>query len=97
MIKVLVSAGLVSILSLIIFFYWAMTPCDMNREYSMSRVLKHLSSVGLDSKYLKEDRIHDEACVLAYIYKSESENIHFKVIEGHKVTWWDVNERGPLY
>jgi hypothetical protein len=40
--------------------YKITTLCTTDREHLMKRILEHLEREGLDPKYLREDRIHDE-------------------------------------
>ncbi|WNC71488.1 hypothetical protein RGQ13_15355 [Thalassotalea psychrophila] len=68
--------------------------CSIDRKPVVKKITDHLKKINLDDKYLKEDPDGDDGCNLSYIYKSETEHIHFVVIEGYKLTYWDYNKRG---
>ena len=55
-------------------------------------VVLYQSSVVFSS--LVFDPEETTECETSFIYKSETEHIHFMVIDSNKVTWWDYNERG---
>jgi len=83
------------IAGLIVILDFLFGGCEIDRNYSFNRVMKHLESKGLDPIFLQEDRVRDGECVLSYTYKSETEDIHFMVIDGFKVTYWDSKVLGP--
>jgi len=67
--------------------------CDITLEYQTGKLHDHISSKGLDLKYLSFDAQGSTECKPSFIYKSETEHIHFVLVDGGKITSWDYNIR----
>lgn len=73
---------------------------DKTRELAKIKVERKLKSLirskkyNLDPTLLFEDRARDSGCDLSFIQRENGPNIHFVVIGGYKVTWWDCISRG---
>lgn len=70
--------------------------CVTDQGFAKSRVVAHLEKEGLSKEVLTFDPKRSSQCRVSFIYKTAANEIYFTVIDGGKVTWWDVNERGPL-
>ena len=89
-----ISLGLISVIIGVVIYAYATAGCGVDREYQKSKVEMHLKEIGLPLEFLKYDEKQTTECRTSFIYISETENIHFMVIDGGKVTWWDFKERG---
>ena len=67
--------------------------CDVPLEYQKERLVTHLDSKALPTQYLSYDEAGSTECRHSFHYKSETENIHFVIIDGGKITYWDYNAR----
>jgi len=88
-----VFAGVLIISGVFVWSYMT-AGCGTDQEYQRSRVILHLQRKDLPVEFLEFDEAGTSDCRTSFNYKSETENIHFMVIDGGKVTWWDFNERG---
>ena len=81
---------------MIAFIFWSYITagCGTDYEYQKSEVISHLKKKNLPIEFLVFDPEETTECETSFIYKSETEHIHFMVIDSNKVTWWDYNERG---
>ena len=70
--------------------------CVNDIDFAKSRVMEHLAKNELPSEELEYDPANTSECVVAFTYQNKGNTIHFSVIDGGKVTWWDVSKRGPL-
>lgn len=70
--------------------------CVKDRSFAKVQVIEHLEREGLPTEFLKFDSKRSSQCKVSFIYQNKMNEIYFSVIDGGKVTWWDVNERGSL-
>lgn len=87
----LVLSVIVSLVGFVAYSYLFAGCGSTDIDYAKSRVLEHLKRENLPIKYLELDEIGTTDCKVSFTYKSDVENIHFVVIDGGKVTWWDFN------
>jgi len=81
----------VAALGFIIYSYLYAGCGSTDVEYAKSRVIEHLEREGLPTEYLMFDEVGTTECKVSFNYNSSDQNIHFVVIDGGKVTWWDFN------
>jgi len=70
--------------------------CVTNIEFAKSKVRRHLTNTEMPRGKLDYAPTYSSECTVAFTYKNKGNTIYFSVIDGGKVTWWDVSERGPL-
>ena len=88
--NIVLAFGVTVFLGGLIVYSYLFAGCgSTNIDYAKTRVIEHLKREGLPSKYLEFDDIGTSECKVAFTYKSNTQNIHFVVIDGGKVTWWD--------
>jgi len=85
---------LIFALTILIGYSYLFAGCGIDQNYAKTRVLEHLSLKGFNPQFLKYDEARSDKCKISFIYKNDKQNIHFMVIDGGKVKWWDYNERG---
>lgn len=70
--------------------------CGLDEDYAKSKVAQHLKKKGKSIEFLRHDSERSSYCNTAFIYENGTDKIYFSVINGGKVTWWDVKARGEL-
>ena len=70
--------------------------CVKDQSFAKAQVIEHLEREGFPIGSLKFDPKRSSQCKVSFIYQNTMNEIYFSVIDGGKVTWWNVNERGPL-
>ena len=70
--------------------------CVSDEEFARSRVITYLEEKGLPTTSLELDVERSKDCRVSFVYMGAAGLIHFTVIDGGKVTFWDTSKRGPL-
>jgi hypothetical protein len=70
--------------------------CVSDEEFAKSRVIAYLEEKGLPTTSLELDVERSKDCRVSFVYTGAAGLIHFTVIDGGKVTFWDTSKRGPL-
>ena len=92
--------SLLTFLGYEIYTYQEYTCDDETRAHAKKKAEDQLKSLNrskgynLDPALLFEDRVRDKGCDLSFVQRQNGPNIHFVVIGGYKVTWWDCISRG---